>query len=107
MTVERGARNSRRLYAAVQIAAPINVVWGALTDYEGLGSFIPGRKLKQSVTIGQQLRPAMHALMSPAPAENAVLKALCWLYCDAWQAIAASTLFQISADHGRMQRQCL
>lgn len=42
VTVERGARNSRRLYAAVQIAAPINVVWGALTDYEGLGSFIPG-----------------------------------------------------------------
>ena len=44
--VERGARNSRRLYAAVQIAAPIDVVWGALTDYEGLGNFIPGAKLK-------------------------------------------------------------
>lgn len=42
VTVERGARNSRRLYAAVQIAAPIDIVWGALTDYEGLGNFIPG-----------------------------------------------------------------
>jgi len=42
VTVERAARNSRRLYAAVQIAAPIDVVWGALTDYEGLGNFIPG-----------------------------------------------------------------
>ncbi len=42
MTVERAARNSRRLYAAIQIAAPIDVVWGALTDYEGLGNFIPG-----------------------------------------------------------------
>ena len=42
VTVERAARNSRRLYAAVQIAAPTDVVWGALTDYEGLGNFIPG-----------------------------------------------------------------
>lgn len=43
VTVERSARNSRRLYAAVQIAAPVEVVWGALTDYQGLGNFIPGR----------------------------------------------------------------
>ncbi|KAL3159087.1 hypothetical protein ABBQ32_011085 [Trebouxia sp. C0010 RCD-2024] len=42
VTVERSARNSRRLYAAVQIAAPVEVVWGALTDYQGLGNFIPG-----------------------------------------------------------------
>ena len=42
VTVERAARNSRRLYAAVHIAAPVDVVWGALTDYEGLGTFIPG-----------------------------------------------------------------
>lgn len=42
VTVERGARNSRRLYASVQIAAPVEVVWGALTDYQGLGNFIPG-----------------------------------------------------------------
>lgn len=42
VTVERGARNSRRLYAAVEIAAPVEVVWGALTDYQGLGNFIPG-----------------------------------------------------------------
>lgn len=42
VTVERGARNSRRLYAAVQIAAPVHIVWGALTDYERLNTFIPG-----------------------------------------------------------------
>ena len=42
VTVERGARNSRRLYASVQIAAPVEVVWGALTDYQGLDKFIPG-----------------------------------------------------------------
>ena len=37
VTVERGARNSRRLYAAVEVAAPVEVVWGALTDYQGAG----------------------------------------------------------------------
>ncbi len=46
VTVERAARNSRRLYAAVQVAAPVDIVWGALTDYEGLGSFIPGALIK-------------------------------------------------------------
>ena len=42
VVVERAERNSRRLYAAVQIAAPVETVWGALTDYEGLSNFIPG-----------------------------------------------------------------
>ncbi|KAL0024077.1 hypothetical protein WJX79_004144 [Trebouxia sp. C0005] len=62
VTVERAARNSRRLYAAVQIAAPIDVVWGALTDYEGLGNFIPGltenrclSKKAQGATLLQRL----------------------------------------------------
>ena len=44
MTVEvdKASRNARRLYAAVSIDAPLSQVWGALTDYEGLGNFIPG-----------------------------------------------------------------
>ena len=42
VVVERAERNSRRLFAAVQIAAPVETVWGALTDYEGLSNFIPG-----------------------------------------------------------------
>ena len=45
VVVERAERNSRRLYAAVQIAAPVETVWGALTDYEGLSNFIPGMSL--------------------------------------------------------------
>ena len=52
VTVERAARNSRRLYAAVQIAAPVDVVWGALTDYQGLGNFIPGRHTPQTLETG-------------------------------------------------------
>ncbi|KAK9804217.1 hypothetical protein WJX72_001629 [[Myrmecia] bisecta] len=40
--VEKAARNSRRLYAGIDIAAPVELVWGALTDYDGLGTFIPG-----------------------------------------------------------------
>ena len=47
VVVERAARNSRRLYAAVQIAAPAETVWGVLTDYEGLSNFIPGIWCKQ------------------------------------------------------------
>lgn len=69
VTVERGARNSRRLYAAVEIAAPVEVVWGALTDYQGLGSFIPGAlytscqtNKKQNLTVG--LMPASNAASS-------------------------------------------
>ena len=32
----------RRLYAGVDIAAPAELVWRALTDYEHLDTFIPG-----------------------------------------------------------------
>ena len=42
MIIDKGHRNSRRLYANVEIAAPLQVVWEALTAYEGLGTFIPG-----------------------------------------------------------------
>ena len=47
--IDKGYRNSRRLYASVEIAAPLQVVWEALTDYEGLGTFIPGGKLARGV----------------------------------------------------------
>lgn len=40
--VESGSSNSRRLFASVGIAAPWTVVWSALTDYDGLHTFIPG-----------------------------------------------------------------
>lgn len=40
--MEQGPNNSRRVYAGVDVAAPWSNVWSALTDYEGLGNFIPG-----------------------------------------------------------------
>lgn len=40
--VEQGPSNSRRLYAGIDIAAPWDDVWSALTDYDGLADFIPG-----------------------------------------------------------------
>jgi len=40
--VEQGPSNSRRLYAGIDIAAPWTAVWSALTDYDGLDTFIPG-----------------------------------------------------------------
>jgi hypothetical protein len=33
--------SSRKLQASVDIHAPLQVVWDALTDYENLGTFIP------------------------------------------------------------------
>ena len=41
--VDKGARNVRMLYAGIDIDAPVAAVWQALTDYEGLGNFIPGK----------------------------------------------------------------
>lgn len=42
VTVESAGSNARRLYACVDISAPCSIIWGALTDYDGLGDFIPG-----------------------------------------------------------------
>lgn len=46
--VEAGPSNSRRLYAGIDIAAPWSAVWAALTDYEGLDTFIPGASARNS-----------------------------------------------------------
>ncbi|BDA51073.1 hypothetical protein COCOBI_17-2930 [Coccomyxa sp. Obi] len=42
VAVEPAGSNGRCLYAGVDISAPVDVIWGALTDYDGLGDFIPG-----------------------------------------------------------------
>lgn len=42
VTVEPAGKNAQCLYAGVDISAPVDVIWGALTDYDGLGTFIPG-----------------------------------------------------------------
>lgn len=39
--VEKTSWSSRRLYARVLIQAPAELVWACLTDYDGLGDFIP------------------------------------------------------------------
>lgn len=50
VVVEPATNNARRLFAGVDIAAPVAVVWDSLTDYDGLGNFIPGRSLVSSVS---------------------------------------------------------
>uniref|UniRef100_A0A061R4I9 Polyketide cyclase dehydrase and lipid transport protein n=1 Tax=Tetraselmis sp. GSL018 TaxID=582737 RepID=A0A061R4I9_9CHLO len=43
--VEKGnSRNSRQLFAGIEINAPSEVVWNALTNYAHLHEFIPGLK---------------------------------------------------------------
>jgi hypothetical protein len=39
--IEKPSFSSRRLIAATSIMAPPERVWEALTDYDGLGNFIP------------------------------------------------------------------
>ncbi|EFJ40109.1 hypothetical protein VOLCADRAFT_100126 [Volvox carteri f. nagariensis] len=39
--VEKTSWSSRRIYAAVVVAAPKSCVWSALTDYDNLGNFVP------------------------------------------------------------------
>ena len=46
VTVEPAGGNSRRCYAGINISAPVECVWNALTDYDGLGNFIPGTDLQ-------------------------------------------------------------
>ena len=42
VTVEPAGGNSRCCFAGIEISAPVECVWSALTNYEGLGDFIPG-----------------------------------------------------------------
>ena len=69
VTVERGARNSRRLYAAVQIAAPVHIVWGALTDYERLNTFIPG---ECHLSVNNAFAGMQVQLLQPCPSEQII-----------------------------------
>jgi len=39
--VEKTSWTSRKIHASITIRAPVAVVWGCLTDYQGLDSFIP------------------------------------------------------------------
>lgn len=39
--LEKPSFSSRKLMASIPVAAPMDIVWAALTDYEGLGNFIP------------------------------------------------------------------
>ena len=50
VVVEPATNNARRLFAGVDIAAPVAIVWDALTDYDGLGNFIPGRSAASSIS---------------------------------------------------------
>ena len=43
VSVEKTERNTRNCFACIYIAVPLHIVWGALTDYDKLGTFIPGK----------------------------------------------------------------
>lgn len=58
VVVEPAGNNGRCLYAGVDISAPVDVIWGALTDYDGLGDFIPGLLEHKQTLYLQPLKTA-------------------------------------------------
>lgn len=39
--IENTSWTSRKVYARISVRAPVEVVWGCLSDYDNLGTFIP------------------------------------------------------------------
>ena len=56
--LEKTSWNSRKLFASINIEAPIETVWGALTDYDGLQSFIPSLIVSRGVLMRSLLPPS-------------------------------------------------
>ncbi|GFH11362.1 polyketide_cyc domain-containing protein [Haematococcus lacustris] len=67
--VEKTSWNSRKLHASITINAPVSTVWASLTDYDGLGNFIP------SLVENRCLR---------RKPDGAVLLQVCCWPCPAW-----------------------
>ena len=59
LLVEPASNNARKLFAGVDIAAPVSVVWDSLTDYDGLGTFLPGMAMMRN--SARQTACALHA----------------------------------------------
>lgn len=55
--VEKTSWSSRRLYARVDINAPVETVWSCLTDYEGLGKFVPS--LEENICLEKRNNGAL------------------------------------------------
>lgn len=75
--VEPAPSNGRCLFAGVDITAPPDVVWQALTDYDGLDTFIPG--VRESKVCGFTCKPLSGfslaaAAFMPGWSENAWLE---------------------------------
>lgn len=47
IAVEQGKRNSRLLYAGIDVSAPLSTLWNALSAYERLQTFIPGLEVSR------------------------------------------------------------
>lgn len=47
IVVEKPSGNVRVLKAGVDISAPVATVWACLTDYDGLGDFVPSLAVNQ------------------------------------------------------------
>ena len=66
--VGRGPRNSRFVFASLDVRAPVEVLWSNLTDYDHLDEFIPSlakNECLQRIPAGAILRQAQHLCVSP------------------------------------------
>lgn len=82
--VEPAPSNGRCLFAGVDITAPPDVVWQALTDYDGLDSFIPGVRQECVLwrLVCKPLRGSSVAAKGCLPAwleQECVVESVLWL----------------------------
>lgn len=85
VTVEKTSWNSRKLHATVAIDAPVELVWSRLTDYAGLGDFIPSlveNKVVKLIENGAQV----YQVGAQDVAMGATFRATCTLDCVEWPA---------------------
>ncbi|KAK9822828.1 hypothetical protein WJX81_006251 [Elliptochloris bilobata] len=103
--VEPAPSNGRCLFAGVDIIAPPDVVWQALTDYDGLDRFIPG--LAENRCLSRHARGARLLQIAEQPlALGAKFRARVVLdieeYCGG---IPAEQLWQASAARAAAERR--
>jgi len=95
--VEKTSWNSRKLFAQVPINAPVNVVWGCLTDYEGLSSFIPS--LVENRCLQKRARGALlYQVGAQDVAMGMKFSAACTLDCTEFTDGVPETFCSTSGD---------
>jgi hypothetical protein len=83
IAVEPGKRNSRLVYAGIDVSAPLSALWDALSAYDRLQTFIPGLEVSRCLNR----RPGGARLLQEATQDIALglrFRARCILDVEEW-----------------------